>query len=293
MHIGLVGLVLRKYLLIAARKLFANMVDHRRHTDLEHDHAVQTRHFTNQGLHPSSGFTLIELLVVVVILGLLISILLPTLRKVRELTRRTVCANNVKQQSLAFMMYNDDYGFLPHSVRNGNLTIAPTGWIGISGLLTMDGNQAQALEGYGLTSLDHWTCPSVDTGAAPRGYVRDTSGAAFLPFMFHADHYAIYTYLDGVFWPAAHPLRNGALSATHVNLNATHAMVGDGTYNFQDFHFSANHVSYGRGFRFVEGWNTGYGDGHVNWITKSAAEQKGLFYRSNAQYASTWFPFFW
>ena len=271
------------------------MVDQCHHTNIEYYHAMKKRFFKSQGLHTSIGFSLIELLVIMAMLGILISILLPTLRKAREQNRRVVCANNVKQQALAFFMYNGDYGFLPHSVRNGNHSIAPVGSIGISGIYTMDGNQAKALEGYGLESLQNWTCPSVDTGPPPRGYVRDTSGGSFLSFMFQADHYAIYTYLDGTFWPAAFPLKNGALSATHVNLNATHAMVGDATYNVQNIYFNVNHTSYGsrgRDGRFVDGWNTGYGDGHVNWIAKSAIDQKRLFHRSNAQYVN-WIYFFW
>jgi len=43
------------------------------------------------------GFTLIELLVVIAVLSILLAILLPTLSKTRELSKRTVCQSNLRQ----------------------------------------------------------------------------------------------------------------------------------------------------------------------------------------------------
>jgi prepilin-type N-terminal cleavage/methylation domain-containing protein/prepilin-type processing-associated H-X9-DG protein len=62
------------------------------------------------------GFTLVELLVVVGIIALMISLLLPALGKARDSARQTACATNLRQVSLAMLMYIGDHeGRLPRA----------------------------------------------------------------------------------------------------------------------------------------------------------------------------------
>jgi prepilin-type N-terminal cleavage/methylation domain-containing protein len=55
------------------------------------------------------GFTLIELLVVIAIISILASILFPVFARARAKGRQTACLSNVKQITLAFIMYSQDY----------------------------------------------------------------------------------------------------------------------------------------------------------------------------------------
>jgi prepilin-type N-terminal cleavage/methylation domain-containing protein/prepilin-type processing-associated H-X9-DG protein len=59
--------------------------------------------------HVQRGFTLIELLVVIAIIALLLAVLMPAMRKIKEIARETVCRSNLKNVGLAVLMYIDDF----------------------------------------------------------------------------------------------------------------------------------------------------------------------------------------
>lgn len=103
-------------------------------------------------------FTLIELLVVVAIIGILASLLLPSLSKARMTAKRAVCGSNLKQVGTAYTLYFDDHsGLFPKQ----------SGWHSAMG---MDPNDEESLATERLMNLYVDTrklaeCPG-DTGDA-------------------------------------------------------------------------------------------------------------------------------
>ena len=104
------------------------------------------------------GFTLIELLVVIAIISLLVSILLPSLQKAKDLARQTVCLSRHKQIGLAIAMYTQDSGGILMPV-GGNIdkrTAKP--WRSGQRNRWMP----MLLESY-LPAREIWQCPDLET----------------------------------------------------------------------------------------------------------------------------------
>jgi prepilin-type N-terminal cleavage/methylation domain-containing protein len=127
------------------------------------------------------AFTLIELLVVIAIIALLMSVLVPSLRKAKEAAKLTICANNQKQAMYGLVMYSaDNDGVLPpHPADRGNDTVSVINYFkyyrhpGQRGLY-------HYLGGY-LPQIDVFRCPlgrSKDTEELQRQYEN------------YADHFA-------------------------------------------------------------------------------------------------------
>jgi len=96
----------------------------------------------------AKGFTLIELLVVIAIIAILASILFPVFSRARAKARQTKCLSNMKQLSLAMVMYADDYDEM--------LPMATPDWqpVGCAPGVTFDA----AVNPY-VRNADMWICP--------------------------------------------------------------------------------------------------------------------------------------
>ena len=64
------------------------------------------------------GFTLIELLVVIAVIAVLLSVLIPSLKRAKDFAKRVVCATRLKQVGTGMKLYSDSYETLPDAIDN-------------------------------------------------------------------------------------------------------------------------------------------------------------------------------
>jgi prepilin-type N-terminal cleavage/methylation domain-containing protein len=206
------------------------------------------------------AFTLIELLVVIAIIALLAAMLLPALARSKESGRQTACASNLRQLTLALMLYADDHeGLLP--VRS-------------------QVNHWPARLFSGFQNLNLLLCPSErfatgtppsdpnDPDNAPRSYIINTFGDYFAAKLSASDFksFGKGTFAGGlsesvIRFPSETILfgeKKSERSEFYVDLNAITASVVDVTEQGRHARSFGNALKSG-------GSNHGYADGSVRY----------------------------
>src|SRR5947208_459286 len=144
---------------------------------------IMIRSLPRTSRRPRAGFTLIELLVVIAIIAVLIGLLLPAVQKVREAAGRMSCSNNLKQLSLGFHNFHDNYGVFPWSRARGAID-APSWAVLILPYIEQTATWTRftdpVIDGVSYPMRTVGTNPSVTVHALIRTQFRD-SGAMKTP----------------------------------------------------------------------------------------------------------------
>ena len=236
------------------------------------------------------GFTLIELLVVIAIIALLLSIIVPALNMTKEQVRKIMCQSNLRQLTLAFIVYASDYdGKLPYKPA-GSMPYPHIWWEAYSG--TPDNRKFfdGYLDGFILKQERVWSedvdeapktmyCPSVKRSNSPYfGYGRQWPTKQYdnwRPFEASYAYFNLGDLYNPDTWLSSSPMPRT------TNDRGTLPVFGDliEIYNGIDFDISApgqtfrqvNHFKWGFG-EFIEsaddlpqGMHMGHLDGSASW----------------------------
>lgn len=209
------------------------------------------------------GFTLIELLVVIAIIALLVSILLPSLQRARELAKRTMCGANLNGIGKAMAIYQadsaDSYPFITNPTNAApNYSAAMATNTDIYKLSTNMLENLNLLVKGGYNAFKQYRCPSVSSD------LMDRSGGKDYGFGDGTNTYIDYGYQIGYAMKSATAVNPAALTG---NLDMGVVILGDkpGTSLANDFPSQD-----GAGFNHKnDGINVMYSSLSVAWSDKT------------------------
>ncbi len=141
----------------------------------------------NRTKRSEKGFTLIELLVVIAIISLLVSILLPSLKKAKDLARTAVCLNNQRSILTGMNVYQAEHdGLFPQN--------AVYGWEYLICSPTKGEDDEKGLFPTYVESSDVFYCPAMTSQDIVEGSDAgwNYNPPSNLPHVVHVTHYWMY-----------------------------------------------------------------------------------------------------
>ena len=226
---------------------------------------------THQPLRRSRAFTLVELLVVIGIIALLISILLPTLGKAREASKRAVCLANLRTIGQAYQLYANDYkDQIPLGCRSNQMQRAYEIWDGNIGTTGQWMTFGLLYQNGKIKDGRYFYCPSDNTDANQY----DTPSNPFKPGVPGATNVTRTGYLArsvdlkdrGIFWKTSATAASVPNPVVDQNNKDWLPFPKLGAFKqaalVADVFSSPQRVN----ARHKNGINVLYADGHAKWV---------------------------